>query len=154
MKKAVVKTEQSAKLFRMFQDTKHREEQKQKAQLLAKELQELLQLAPSIVEQLINEVVISVLGSTEIEIGKQYIKTGSTTQQQSYSECTCATKIQAFEELLCLSGLLVTSFSNQLRASAVPFCEESFKSDDFTKFYTGLSNIGIVKSVLNIALKA
>ena len=69
-----------------YERAKHREEQKQKAPLLAKELQELLQLAPSVVEQLIDEVVIeetSVLGSAEIEIGKQYIKTGSTTQQQS-----------------------------------------------------------------------
>ena len=87
------------------------------------------------------------MGSAEIEIGKQFIKTGSTTQQQSCSECTCATKIRALEELLRLSELLVTSLSNQLRASAVPFCEVSFKSDDFLKFYTGLPNIGIVKSV-------
>ena len=107
-----------------YERAKHREEQKQKAQLLAKELQELLQLAPSVVEQLIDEVVIeetSVLGTAEIEIGKQYIKNGSTTQQKSCTECTCATKIRALEELLHLSELLVTSLSNQLRASAVPF---------------------------------
>jgi len=76
----------------------------------------------------------SVLGSAEIEIGKQYIKTGSTTQQQCCLECTCATKIQALEELLRLSELLVTSLSNQLRDSAVSCCEESFKSNNITKF--------------------
>jgi len=99
--------------------------------LLAKELQELLQLAPSVVKQLIDKVVIeetSVLGSAEIEIGKQYIKTGSAAQQQSCSECACATKIRALEELLRLSELLVTSLSSQLRASAVPFVRKALKA--------------------------
>ena len=34
-----------------------------------------------------------------------------------------------------------------IRVCAIPFCEEGFKSDDFTRFYTELPNIGIAKSV-------
>ena len=132
----------------IYMRAKQREKEKRRVQALAQDLQELLLQVPFIVEQLIEEVVIeesNALGSEEIETGKRYIKTGT---RQCHRECVaCAAKIKALEEKLCHSKLTVLYLTEQLRISTVPFCEESFKSDDFTKFYTGLPNIGIVRSV-------
>ena len=59
-----------------------------------------------------------------------------------------AAKIQAsLEEKLRHSELTVLILTEQLQVSTVPFCEESFKSDEVTKFYTSLPNVNIVKFV-------
>jgi len=131
-----------------YERAKQREKEKQKVQALAQDLQELMRQVPSIVEQLIEEVVIeetNAMGLEEIETGKQYVKTG---RHHTETECACcAAKIQVLEEKLHHSELTVLYLTQQLRLCTIPFCEESFKSDDFTRFYTGLPNIGIVKSV-------
>jgi len=75
-------------------------------------------------------------GLEEIKTGEQYIRTG--THQQCNHECACSdAKIHALEGRLRHSELTVLYLTEQLRVCAILFCEESVRSDDFTRFYTG-----------------
>ena len=131
-----------------YMRAKQREKEKRRVQALAQDLQELLLQVPSIVEQLIEEVVIeesNALGSEEIETGKRISKLGHNNAMESVWHVLPRSKL--LKKSCATVSLLCYILTEQLRISTVPFCEESFKSDDFTKFYTGLPNIGIVRSV-------
>ena len=78
-----------------------REPSREKKKHKVQELQELIQLVPSIVEQLIEKVIIeesNAMGLEEIETGKQYMKTGRHHTETEFA--CCAAKIQVIEEKL------------------------------------------------------
>ena len=75
----------------------------------------------------------------------QYIKIESPDSEKT--QCACSTEIKALQDELSSSKHALHSLTQQLSVHLLPFCEESFKSDDFTRFYTGLPNITIAKCI-------
>ena len=59
------------------------------------------------------------------------------------TSCECSSKINGLEKELAESKDQVLTLTKQIELQ-IPFCEENFASDDFTKFYTGLPNIKAV----------
>jgi len=101
-------------------------------------MQEMWDQIPSVVNAEIEAFILSeveAIVKRHIEKAKQYFKPASTSELEVVRKELAAAQ-QTVEQLkaeLALKGL-------------PPFCEEDFKSDGFTQFYTGLPNIGMVKA--------
>ena len=102
---------------------------------MKRNLQEMLQFIPIVAVQLIKEVVMKetkLIALEQIEIGMQYIKIESPDSEKP--QCASLTEIKALEDELNSRNHALHSLTQQLSVHLLPFCEESFKSDDFTRF--------------------
>lgn len=110
-------------------------------------LEEMLQQTPFIVTELMDLVSgeeIQQIAIEEFETAKQYIKLD---HDSTRSECTCSSELKILQDKLDSSEITIQTLSQKLNENLPPFCEDSFTSDEFTMFYTGLPNINIVKSI-------
>ena len=114
----------------------------------------MLKEVPVIVSQLIDEIVTKETGfiaSQEIEFGKQYVKIG--VRHKETTECKCASKVESLQKELAYYKYKVDSLTKQLNDYLPPFCEESFISDEYTIFHTGLPKFKLVKAVFDHVAK-
>jgi len=114
--------------------------------------EEMVRVVPGIVSQLIDDMVTeetSLIASQEIEIGKQYVKVGV----REPVKCDCASKVESLQKELAYYKDKVDSLTMQLNDHLPPFCEESFISDEYTLFHTGLPNFKLLKAVFDHVAK-
>jgi len=110
-------------------------------------LKEMLQQTPFIITELmdlVSEEEVQQIAIEEFETAKQYIKLD---RDSTRSECTCSSELKALQDKLDSSEITIQTLSQKLNENLPPFCEDSFTSDEFTMFYTGIPNINIVKSI-------
>ena len=107
-----------------------------------KQIDELL---PTVVTNEIHFVInkeLESIATEQIETAMEYF----TSPPVHPTSCECSSKIKSLEKELAESKDQVLTLTKQIELQ-IPFCEESFANDDFTKFYTGLPNIKVVKAV-------
>ena len=64
------------------------------------------------------------------------------------AECDCASKVASLQKELAYYKFKVDGLTKQLNDHLPPFCEESFISDEYTLFQTGLPNFKGKKSCI------
>ena len=98
--------------------------------------EDLMEQAPLVVSQLVEEVITEeskVITTKELEIGREYIKTDVTVEN---TKCDRVSKIETLQRELDSYKLTVEKLTQQLNDHLQPFCEESFVSDEYTRFHT------------------
>ena len=108
-----------------------------------------------VVSQLMEEIIIEesrVIATEQLEIGMQYVKVAvgdtdgtQTTEHDNSSNIYIATLQR---ELSC-AKLTIERLTQQLNDHLPPFCEQSFVTDKYTKFHTGLPNFKVVKAIFD-----
>jgi len=117
-----------------------------------REFEEMLKVVPSIVSQLIDDMVTEETGliaSQEIEIGKQYVKVGV----KEPAKCDCASKVESLQRELAFYKDKVDTLTKQLDDHLPPFCEKTFISDEYTLLHTGLPNFKLLKAIFDHVAK-
>jgi len=109
--------------------------------------EEMEKVVPGIVAQLIDDIVTKEAGLIafqEIVIGKQYVKVSV-----KKTACDYASKVESWQTELAYYKHKVESLTKQLNDHLPPFCEQSFVSDEYTLFHTGLPNFKLLKAVFD-----
>ena len=103
-------------------------------------VQEMEGQLPAIVDAEIKIFVaneVEALVKKQFDKAKQYFKPSSTSEEVEMLRQNCVAAEQTVENLKAELGML---------KAVAPFSEEDFKSDEFTRFYTGLPNVGMLKA--------
>lgn len=103
-------------------------------------VQEMERQLPTIVDAEIEKFVtneVEALVKKQFDKAKQYFKPSSASEEVKMLRQNCAAAEQTVEHLKAELGVL---------KAVAPFIEEDFKSDEFTRFYTGLPNVGMLKT--------
>jgi len=109
-------------------------------------MQEIWDEIPAIVER---EVEAFLLEEVESFIKKQIDKA-----RQYFKPSTASAEVETLRKELNETLQTVKQLKDELALKGLPaFCEEDFKSDEFTRFYTGLPNIGMVNATFEHVYK-
>lgn len=103
-------------------------------------VQEMEGQLPAIVDAEIESFVaneVEALVKKQFDKAKQYFKRSATSEEVEMLSQNCVAAEQTVENLKAELGML---------KAVPPFSEEDFKSDEFTRFYTGLPNVGMLKA--------
>ena len=87
--------------------------------------------------ELLIKAEVELIAAEQIEIARQYYKPSS---------CNCSSEIETLQKELSESKDQIVILQEQI-TKYLPFNEESLENDDTTKFYTGLPNLKVVKTV-------
>ena len=81
----------------------------------------------------------------------QYIKIESPGSEKT--QCACSTEIKALQDELSSSKHALHSLTQQLSVHLLPFCEESFKSDNSLDFILDYQTSQFMKCIFEHSLK-
>jgi len=105
-----------------------------------KYIEQLVQLLPNILNELIYDLCeeeVKDVAAEQIRIGMQYIDVA---RAKEPTVCECSTKVKVLQEQLLQARLTIQSLMQQLGDNPLPFCEDAFIDDEFTRYHTGLPN--------------
>ena len=124
--------------------------ERDRKQILLEKIEDEL---PGIMSELVDETIseeLESIASQEIDTGMQYIKAQTSRRESNGNDCQCgcASKIEELQKELAHYKATVDKLTQQLDDRPAPF-SESFVSDEYTKFYTGLPNFRLVKAVFD-----
>ena len=116
--------------------------------------EDMIKKTPVVVSQLMEEIIIEesrVIAAEQLEIGMQYVKVaavGDTDDPQTTEHDSSSNKATIQRELSS-AKLTIERLTQQLNDHLPPFCEQSFVTDEYTKFHTGLPNFKVVKAIFD-----
>ena len=106
-----------------------------------------------VVSQLMEEIIIEesrVIATEQLEIGMQYVKVAvGDTDDTQITEHDSSSNIATLQRELGNAKLTIERLTQQLNDHLPPFCEQSFVTDEYTKFHTGLPNFKVVKAIFD-----
>ena len=115
--------------------------------------EDMMKETPVFVSQLMEEIIIEesrVIAAEQLEIGMQYVKVavGDTDDPQT-TEHDSSSNIATLQRELSSAKLTIERLTQQLNDHLPLFCEQSFVTDEYTKFHTGLPNFKVVKAIFD-----
>ena len=115
--------------------------------------EDMMKETPVVVSQLMEEIIIEesrIIATEQLEIGMQYVKVavGDTDDPQT-TEHDSSSNIATLQRELSSAKLTIEKLTQQLNDHLPPFCEQSFVTDEYTKFHTGLPNFKVVKATFD-----
>ena len=110
-------------------------------------MQKIWDEIPAIVEKEIEAFLareVELIAKKQVDKARQYFKPST----------AASAEMEALRKELREALQTVQQLKDELALKGLPpFCEEDFKSDEFTRLYTGLPNIGMVKATFEHVYK-